>query len=429
MEETDNNKSSGDTMETSVQLKHPKRIKTQQQTSDSAGGGEDRISLLPDCLIIEEILSRLDYTKDAIRTGTLSKRWQHLWTLVPNLTFIHHNQPPLDFYLSVNTTLTHHQLNKLNKFHLSATYDNRFEFQVNNWIRYITNHEVQDLFLSLWNMNDDEDEFVLKDGSFFNNSHFTHLHLGECVYDPTGPISWANLTSLSISNGKLSHDLIANILSGSPLLDTLRLDCCYGYSRLDITSKSVKHLEFSGYTAQEDEYDDLDDIIEINAPYISSLTIIDSLMLAKLLLLEVSSLVKVSLNYTKCGYYEKSSKEEEEEMLKRFILHLRHAKEVKIGKFCVKALTRLTAKGFIFPPNLQILDAASPLYSDSDSMELVDGCDNDSSHNESSDNDSSHNESSDNGSSDSDASNSDSDESRDSEELVFDDGPEADEVN
>ncbi|GJU56002.1 F-box/LRR-repeat protein 25-like protein [Tanacetum coccineum] len=49
---------------------------------------EDRISLLPDCLIIE-ILSRLPLTKDAIRTGVLSKRWQHLWPQNPNLNFTH----------------------------------------------------------------------------------------------------------------------------------------------------------------------------------------------------------------------------------------------------------------------------------------------------------------------------------------------------
>ncbi|GJT29089.1 F-box protein-like protein [Tanacetum coccineum] len=46
--------------------------------------GEDRISALPDCLILE-ILSRLPETKEAIKTSSLSKRWQYVWTSVPNL--------------------------------------------------------------------------------------------------------------------------------------------------------------------------------------------------------------------------------------------------------------------------------------------------------------------------------------------------------
>ena len=49
---------------------------------------EEGISSLPDCLLIE-IISRLDLTKEAIKTSTLSKRWQHLWTQVPNLILIH----------------------------------------------------------------------------------------------------------------------------------------------------------------------------------------------------------------------------------------------------------------------------------------------------------------------------------------------------
>ncbi|KAI3800809.1 hypothetical protein L1987_28905 [Smallanthus sonchifolius] len=63
-------------------------------------------------------------------------------------------------------------------------------------------------------------------------------------------------------------------------------------------------------------------------------------------------------------------------------------------------LFRLEAKGFIFPPNLKVLDViSSPLYSDNDLLER------------------------------SDWSNSDSAESRDWEVLLLDDGPTGDEVS
>ncbi|WCJ17761.1 F-box family protein [Euphorbia peplus] len=46
----------------------------------------DRISDLPDCLI-QHILSFLPSTKEAIRTGILSKRWKNQWSRVPVLIF------------------------------------------------------------------------------------------------------------------------------------------------------------------------------------------------------------------------------------------------------------------------------------------------------------------------------------------------------
>ncbi|GKE94864.1 F-box protein-like protein, partial [Tanacetum coccineum] len=203
----------------------------------------------------------------------------------------------------------------------------------NNWIRYAVSCNVQELELSLW-VTDMLPEFVL-DQFIFTNSCFTRLRLDGCVFNPTGAISWSKLTSLSISQADLSEDLIQNILTGSPLLETLELADCYGYQRIDITSKSVKNFVFSGYVTPEEPLEDLDDIIEINAPYIVSLTVTGHLLLWKLLLLDVSSLVNADLNYMKMGHDETTRKEGKEEMLKAFIQSLGHVKELKIGSSCV----------------------------------------------------------------------------------------------
>ncbi|GJX53780.1 F-box/LRR-repeat protein 25-like protein [Tanacetum coccineum] len=62
---------------------------------------EDRISPMLDCLILK-IISHLPTTKEAVRTGTLSKRWEHLWPFVPNLIFynpdIDESHSPSDFF-------------------------------------------------------------------------------------------------------------------------------------------------------------------------------------------------------------------------------------------------------------------------------------------------------------------------------------------
>ncbi|KAL7593537.1 hypothetical protein Lser_V15G32375 [Lactuca serriola] len=344
-------------------------------------GGGDRITALPDCLLVE-ILSRLPSTEDAIRTSTLSKRWKHLWTSVPSLIFDDENHPRLNFVSLVTKTLNQCRQQKLKKFVVSTGYDTRSESQVHNWIRYAVSCNVEELNLKVWNVEVIADEFVL-DQFFFINSCFTDLRLSGCILNPIGAISWKNLRSLWISEGNLDEDLIENILSGSPQLETLVFNECYGYKRLDITSKSVKNLVFNGYywVPPDDECDDLSHIIEINAPNILSLTIEGDLLLWKLLLVNVSSLIEANLDYTMLGHHETTeyslfgyhatTLKDEEEMLEEFILNLSHVNELKIRRSCSKVVSRLEFKGFVFPSNIKFPDAIYD-WSDSDSIESGD---------------------------------------------------------
>ncbi|KAF5809064.1 hypothetical protein HanRHA438_Chr04g0162911 [Helianthus annuus] len=126
------------------------------------------------------------------------------------------------------------------------------------------------------------------------------------------------------------------------MLETLELKYCYGYTRLNITSKSVKNLVFAGYV-----HACYYDIIEFNAPNILTLIVQDVLALRNFLLLNVSSLVEAHLDYKIPSWdYVTTLEEGEEEMLKGFILNLRHVKHLKVGISCSKVLDRLKAKGF-----------------------------------------------------------------------------------
>ncbi|KAJ0795453.1 hypothetical protein HanPI659440_Chr04g0150681 [Helianthus annuus] len=126
------------------------------------------------------------------------------------------------------------------------------------------------------------------------------------------------------------------------MLETLELKYCYGYTRLNITSKSVKNLVFAGYV-----HACYYDIIEFNAPNILTLIVQDVLALRNFLLLNVSSLVEAHLDYKIPSWeYVTTLEEAEEEMLKGFILNLRHVKHLKVGISCSKVLDRLKAKGF-----------------------------------------------------------------------------------
>ncbi|GKC25966.1 F-box protein-like protein [Tanacetum coccineum] len=256
----------------------PKRIKIDEEEE------EDRISPMLDCLILE-IISRLPTTKEAIRT----------------------EHSPSTYFSFVDKTIKKCRKLKLKKLELTSIYDTQFESLVNSWLHYAMDCNVEELTLVLWS-KDMEAQFVL-DKLFFISSSFTHLKLKDCILNPNGAISWNKLMSLSLQFVELDEDLIQNILSGCPILETLRLELCYGYT-----------IE-ARYNFQECQ--------EIGVLW--------------LVLLNVSSLVKAKLNYR--NEPELLSDEENEEMLKEFILSLRHVKELTIGKYCQKVLSRLEAKG------------------------------------------------------------------------------------
>nr|GEX35523.1 hypothetical protein [Tanacetum cinerariifolium] len=130
--------------------------------------------------------------------------------------------------------------------------------------------------------------------------------------------------------------MIEKILFGSPLLESLELNYCYGFSRIDITSKSVKKLVFSRYNCRFNPYEeDYIDCAKIDAPYISSPTIEGELFLRELVLLNVSSLVEVDLKYS-------ISFEEPvifaKEIFRGLLESLGHVEDITFGDHCSDAI-------------------------------------------------------------------------------------------
>ncbi|GKE70957.1 hypothetical protein Tco_1529029, partial [Tanacetum coccineum] len=182
-----------------------------------------------------------------------------------------------DYISFIDHTLNQCPANlNLKKFKLDIDYNSvvnsEFKSRANSWIRFAISRNDEDVDLWLWDAGVGQ-YFTYDDELFFNNLCFTRVKLSYCLFNPpNGAISWERLKCLCLFRGTLDEDMIEKILSGSPCLESLELDLCYGYRRIDVTSKSVKKLVFSGYYSNFVYEKDYIDYIKINAPYISSLT-------------------------------------------------------------------------------------------------------------------------------------------------------------
>ncbi|KAE8649006.1 hypothetical protein Csa_008454 [Cucumis sativus] len=126
---------------------------------------EDRISLLPDCLL-HEILSFLN-TKSVVQTCVLSKRWKTLWTEIPTLNFDYNSSYSFSIFkteeddISKQTSFKNFIIRVLSKLRTKSirklaytSSKNRYDLTIlaDFLISYARSHSVQQLFLNTFNV-------------------------------------------------------------------------------------------------------------------------------------------------------------------------------------------------------------------------------------------------------------------------------------
>ncbi|GMP74869.1 hypothetical protein CsSME_00032142 [Camellia sinensis var. sinensis] len=235
--------------------------------------------------------------KDVVKTSALSKQWRYLWTSVLTLNFNGDYAMEVEtrkFITFVYKALILCKSPKIEKFVLILKYSPCFAFDLNIFISFAIQNNVEDLELRL-DFRCSEIECYRLPQYIYCSSSLKKLKLNCCDVMPTsGVISWKSLKSLSMEGVELGDGVISQILLGSPCLEFLKLDYFRFRSALDIASSSLKKLVFKT-NMSSGEYETL---LEISAPDLQSLEILGHFHRIKFRLRNVSSLINANLNFS-----------------------------------------------------------------------------------------------------------------------------------
>jgi len=205
----------------------------------------DRISDLP-CNVIDDILARL-YIKDLVRTSILSKKWRYMWTSVPRLRF---DDDFFDEYEDlddpgpvaskvIRDVLMQHN-GPIHKFDLFVPYGYNFEITmeyIDTWIP-ILSRSIKHLELVNFNTHLDQMPYIVfscKELTFFTFAGFN-------LSIPPDFCGFKRLLNLHLSSVTFESGVLESLLSGCPLLQTLKIDDCRGPEYFDFDAPTLKSL-------------------------------------------------------------------------------------------------------------------------------------------------------------------------------------------
>ncbi|KAL6591370.1 hypothetical protein ACP70R_049873 [Stipagrostis hirtigluma subsp. patula] len=210
--------------------------------------GEDLISLLPDC-VLGEIVGRLPI-RDAVRVPVLSSRWRRLWRGSPlNLDDrLLRGVGGVHILCLISHVLAIHpgparrlRIGSVSVAGHSADYDHWLRSRAVDGLQVLEIHPGAPCLA--WRAAPPLPPAALR----FARS-LRALRIGSCVF-PSGAaaatLRFPHLELLSFCGVSISETALHGLLAGCPALVTLVLDECFGFSRVRITSPTVRSLAVS----------------------------------------------------------------------------------------------------------------------------------------------------------------------------------------
>ncbi|CAA7051347.1 unnamed protein product [Microthlaspi erraticum] len=251
------------------------------------GEGVVSVSSLPD-EILQHILCFLP-TKLVVTTSVLSSRWRHIWCDTPSISL---NSSTLGV-ASIMVRQHRYKAPKMMSLHLQTGTRENVK-HINTWIELAMSRRVEKMYLELKfkrGYYEFPDFFYINSSvkelrvAFMFNANFTLI--------PKCSVSWASLKKLSLRACRLSNMSIAMILSGCPILEFLKLDSCDDLRVLDL-SNSLRLRTLHVRRPYIGPYFRDPSPMQIVAPHVRCLKLINSLLLCDLV--DLSSLAEAKLS-------------------------------------------------------------------------------------------------------------------------------------
>ncbi|XP_028107784.1 putative F-box/FBD/LRR-repeat protein At5g22670 isoform X2 [Camellia sinensis] len=252
------------------------RLNHQPSSKKKANGnGEDRISTLPDPLLVH-ILSFLP-TKYAVGTSVLSSRWKHIWASVPNLDFNeweifspfalrkHH----FSFMNFINRVFFFHDLTNIQRFSINCDPDID-KSRLNMFIRAAIMRGVREIDINVC-----ESVNLKLPSNLFTCNTLVVLKLGPRLQvDVPASISFPCLRIFHVSLICPSNDLTQKLFSSCPVLEELSITAEMGRGKTvyNISSSVLKILYLS---LSRKKSGNSDIVVMVDAPILECLCVED----------------------------------------------------------------------------------------------------------------------------------------------------------
>ncbi|KAM3749359.1 hypothetical protein ACB098_05G178500 [Castanea mollissima] len=191
--------------------------------------------------ILRYIISLLP-TNDAVRTSILCKRWEYLWTSIPNLGFKIGSKAKRTLFMNfVERVLLLHDSSDIKQFTLDCDvlHDGNAS-RIKAWISSAIRHNVQEL---VFNLNISEKKISLP-RCLFTCVTLTKLRFNfdiPCVLKLPPTIYFTNLKLLTVRNVTFSDDYSTQkLFSGLPVLEEMFLEACIWVNLTAVSISSPK---------------------------------------------------------------------------------------------------------------------------------------------------------------------------------------------